>query len=217
MTFHRIRFASLVVVTSALVLGATSAEAFSSFRSRVPNGLTNSCRTCHTSVGGGEGWNSFGHDVLLQDPDVSEADFDTANENVNFNELAPDWTKDGFTLCETDSDGDGQSNGEELGDPNCIWSFTSPATPAPRTSDISNPGDPASTSANPTGVDPAGEGEGEGEGGEGEGEGEGAGEGEGEGEGEPPPGCCSSGNVGAPLMGLVGFVAFAGLRRRTRR
>ena len=28
------------------------------------------------------------------------------------------WTK---TLCEQDSDGDGRSNGDELGDPNCVW------------------------------------------------------------------------------------------------
>ena len=28
------------------------------------------------------------------------------------------WTVD---LCRKDSDGDGKTNGEELGDPNCIW------------------------------------------------------------------------------------------------
>lgn len=28
------------------------------------------------------------------------------------------WTVD---LCRKDSDGDGKSNGEELGDPNCTW------------------------------------------------------------------------------------------------
>ena len=25
------------------------------------------------------------------------------------------------TLCQMDSDGDGKTNGEELGDPNCTW------------------------------------------------------------------------------------------------
>ena len=25
------------------------------------------------------------------------------------------------TLCEKDSDGDGRTNGEELGDPDCVW------------------------------------------------------------------------------------------------
>ena len=28
------------------------------------------------------------------------------------------WT---VTLCQADSDGDGRTNGEELGDPNCVW------------------------------------------------------------------------------------------------
>lgn len=28
------------------------------------------------------------------------------------------WTKE---LCTKDSDGDGRTNGEELGDPNCTW------------------------------------------------------------------------------------------------
>lgn len=36
-------------------------------------------------------------------------DFVTANTQ---------WTKD---LCQKDSDMDGKTNGEELGDPNCVW------------------------------------------------------------------------------------------------
>ncbi|CAB9500113.1 Tyramine beta-hydroxylase [Seminavis robusta] len=44
-----------------------------------------------------------------------------------------EWTKE---LCELDSDGDGRSNGEELGDPNCEWSEgQEPAGPA-----LSHPG-----------------------------------------------------------------------------
>merc|ERR1719265_723400 len=37
-----------------------------------------------------------------------------------------DWTENGGNwgnhLCRLDSDGDGQSNGDELGDPCCLWS-----------------------------------------------------------------------------------------------
>lgn len=29
-----------------------------------------------------------------------------------------EWTRE---LCQKDSDGDGRTNGEELGDPNCVW------------------------------------------------------------------------------------------------
>ena len=44
------------------------------------------------------------------------------------------WTA---ALCAADTDGDGFTNGEELGDPGCVW--TPGATPA-RTTDVSHPG-----------------------------------------------------------------------------
>ena len=44
------------------------------------------------------------------------------------------WTQE---LCNLDSDGDGRTNGEELGDPECIWTEgDAPST----TSDITHPG-----------------------------------------------------------------------------
>lgn len=43
-------------------------------------------------------------------------------------------------ICDYDSDGDGWTNGEELGDPDCVWTIG--ATPAKSTS--FNPGDKAS-------------------------------------------------------------------------
>lgn len=49
------------------------------------------------------------------------------------------WTKE---FCETDSDGDGVTNGAELGDPCCVYSAGD--TPA-RLTDLSYPGDPYST------------------------------------------------------------------------
>jgi hypothetical protein len=48
------------------------------------------------------------------------------------------WT---FTLCKADTDGDGFTNGEELGDPECVWT---PGQVPARTTDISNPGEWAS-------------------------------------------------------------------------
>ncbi len=52
-----------------------------------------------------------------------------------------DWS----ALYDLDSDGDGQSNGEELGDPCGEWDGGA----APRTTDISNPGLVEDTSADP--------------------------------------------------------------------
>lgn len=44
------------------------------------------------------------------------------------------WTAD---LCRQDSDGDGRTNGEELGDPDCVWQ---PGAAPNRTAHISHPG-----------------------------------------------------------------------------
>jgi hypothetical protein len=185
--------ASVVVVTVAVAL-ASPAAAISSYQSHIPNGTKNGCRTCHVSAFGANPWNDFGKDVLRQDPDVTEADLAGATgQNRNYNQT-PSWD---VALCQLDSDGDGQSNGQELGDPNCEWIFATPAVHPARTTDISNPGDASSTSARPDDVDP---GEGEGEGGV-----VGEGEGEGEGEGQPPPpgGCCNA--TGAAEMPFALF------------
>jgi len=49
-------------------------------------------------------------------------------------------------LCMKDSDGDGLSNGEELGDPSCVW--TEGATPT-RVVDITHPGYPQHATSDP--------------------------------------------------------------------
>lgn len=49
---------------------------------------------------------------------ISEQDFAAAGHQ---------WTK---ALCGKDSDGDGRSNGEELGDPTCTWTSGAPAPQA---------------------------------------------------------------------------------------
>eukprot|EP00117_Sycon_ciliatum_P005020 scpid51565/ scgid9140/ Dopamine beta-hydroxylase; Dopamine beta-monooxygenase; Soluble dopamine beta-hydroxylase len=51
-----------------------------------------------------------------------------------FDQAGKKWTK---ALCQMDSDGDGQTNGAELGDPNCVW--TKGATPF-RTTALTHPG-----------------------------------------------------------------------------
>lgn len=57
---------------------------------------------------------------------------------VAFREHAYQWTKH---LCEMDADGDGYSNGQELGDPHCQWA---PGKKVRTTAGISHPGDAAS-------------------------------------------------------------------------
>ncbi|KAK7114422.1 temptin-like [Littorina saxatilis] len=59
----------------------------------------------------------------------------------DFNELGNRWTSD---VCTRDSDGDGRTNGEELGDPDCTWT---PGAEPNSTRDITHPGicDPANS------------------------------------------------------------------------
>lgn len=73
---------------------------------QVPNGSVLGCATCHVSAGGGGPRNAFGQQV--------EADF------LSQAGFAGDvlW---GPELAALDADGDGATNGEELGDPEGSW------------------------------------------------------------------------------------------------
>jgi hypothetical protein len=53
------------------------------------------------------------------------------------------WTKE---LCNSDSDGDGATNGEELGDPCCVWTKGNPLL-TPPTYKLSHPGMPEDKTA----------------------------------------------------------------------
>ncbi|KAG6574764.1 Cleavage induced conserved protein [Phytophthora cinnamomi] len=112
-----------VVATIALAaFFASEAEASKKYVKLVPNGanVPNTPAIGHTDgTGDDSATNSFG-DAF------AEADYT--------------WTKD---LCEADSDGDGQTNGQELGDPCCEWAVG--GTPQ-WTTGVSNPGDASSTS-----------------------------------------------------------------------
>ena len=102
----------------ALLLAAQSAFAFSSFRARIPNGTLlaspASCINCHDADG--PPLNSFG------------------DAFVNANSS---WT---VALAAMDSDGDGFSNGRELGDSAGSWVEGNPNPPGP----VFYPGDAAS-------------------------------------------------------------------------
>lgn len=88
---------------------------------KVPNGSKFSCNTCHTN-GGGTPLNPFGQDVSQRV---------TPGGNEVF------WSPE---LAAMDSDGDGFTNGEELQDPNGLWTEGSP-NPGDF-SLVTQPGDP---------------------------------------------------------------------------
>ena len=95
---------------------------------QIPNGREAQCLTCHTMPFGGAR-NAFG--MLV---------------HTNLDEPGPagvvQWSQ---TLAGVDSDGDGATNGQELGDPMGDWQQGQADPPGP----VSNPGDPASTIPSP--------------------------------------------------------------------
>jgi len=102
-----------------------SAEGQEDFLDRIPNGghpslggRRRGCLVCHVDPQGDGDRNVFGIDY----------------ENAPGGGLFP-WPE----LYDLDSDGDGQTNGVELGDPDGTWL---PGQVPDRTSDLSSPGDP---------------------------------------------------------------------------
>ncbi|XP_052220094.1 MOXD1 homolog 2-like isoform X1 [Dreissena polymorpha] len=91
---------------AVLALCVTSVHAYPSYRDNIPNGynVANPCDSSkkwdgvgHEKPGGAGTRNPFGEDFKVN------------------NEI---WDA---AICRKDSDGDGRTNGEELGDPNCVW------------------------------------------------------------------------------------------------
>ncbi|KAF1328040.1 hypothetical protein FI667_g7230, partial [Globisporangium splendens] len=98
----------------AMMLSAASASP--KFVSRIPNGanVPNVPAVGHLDPEGSDGQlNAFG---------------------TAFHKAGNKWT---VALCQADSDGDGQTNGQELGDPCCVW--TTDTTPF-RVTGLSDPG-----------------------------------------------------------------------------
>ncbi|KAK3767664.1 hypothetical protein RRG08_022699 [Elysia crispata] len=108
-------------LTLMTVLAPLAVDSYPSNRDRIPNGyrVPDPCRPGRTAQG-------VGH--VLADGGGARNGFGQAFA------AAGGWTS---ALCNADSDGDGISNGAELGDPNCNWSQGQ--TPE-STSGITHPG-----------------------------------------------------------------------------
>ncbi|EGZ08258.1 hypothetical protein PHYSODRAFT_526729 [Phytophthora sojae] len=117
------RLTGTLVAVSLVSALFDPAVGYESFVAKVPNGdnVSGVAAVGHVNVNGGGPRNAFGED---------------------FDAMGQAWT---LELCEADSDGDGQTNGEELGDPCCEWDQEMANTPL-WTDRVSNPGDESSTS-----------------------------------------------------------------------
>jgi hypothetical protein len=110
----------------ALSLGGPHVKGLPSFGSKVPNGQRVPCPP--SSPGCSESDVCFGLGHLSCggfQPEDKTIDATTGAASIALNPFGEDWRANGFVwtkeLCELDSDGDGYTNGEELGDPNCLW------------------------------------------------------------------------------------------------
>jgi len=122
---------SALPLASVLLVGAISSTALAkvTYRGDVPNGYVFDCDTCHDDV---PSLNWFGVDVAL------------ANDEA----LGVDWS----AVWWIDSDGDGLTNGQELGDVCGDW--TGDEDPAITEADgLSNPGDADSITGDPPSAD----------------------------------------------------------------
>ena len=114
------------VMIAALCALPNTAMGYAEYQSQIPS-QPGGCQTCHTE-GGGSPRNPFGLDVEATLINTADGTF------VAWSDL---WN--------VDSDGDGQSNGMELGDPCGEWSEGA----APRTDEISLPGNEFDDSLDP--------------------------------------------------------------------
>ncbi|BFZ05846.1 hypothetical protein BsWGS_08885 [Bradybaena similaris] len=106
----------------ALSLLLTSTLAYPGFQEQIPNG-NNVPHPCKANYR----WSGVGH----ENPNGSGA---RNKFGLGFDRAGYQWSK---TFCQADCDSDGRTNGQELGDPNCVWT---PGSIPNRTEDITHPG-----------------------------------------------------------------------------
>jgi len=110
------------ILTFALLVLAVPCHGYYGYRLRIPNGesVPHPCKANYM-------WGGVGH----MDPKGAgqRNDFGEAFEKAGHK-----WTEE---LCRKDSDGDGKTNGQELGDPDCTWQE---GEVPERVADISHPG-----------------------------------------------------------------------------
>jgi len=125
--FFRLSIVATAVAIAAMLGLAPSVEALPSFGTKIPNGDKVPCPS--EDLGNTDsGCTDSGLCLGLGHPNCGGFQVEDKDENNQFvlSPFGEDWRANGFVwtreLCELDSDGDGFTNGQELGDPCCEWS-----------------------------------------------------------------------------------------------
>ncbi|KAL8579823.1 hypothetical protein ACOMHN_048100 [Nucella lapillus] len=123
---HWVDRPSVGTVNFLLVVGCLAlcpgCSAYQTYSGRIPNGelVAHPCKPNYI-------WRGVGHTNPLGGGDRNTF-------GKNFRAAGYTWNK---ALCQKDSDGDGRTNGQELGDPDCVWT---PGSVPNRTTTITHPG-----------------------------------------------------------------------------
>jgi hypothetical protein len=120
-----------LVVAVAVAVFATVALARPTTPAKLPNGMASS------DPSSGLKCLALGHDKCV--PGATRNTF-----GLDFKAAGLAWNTE---FCMKDSDGDGLTNGEELGDPCCLWTPENKSPVGFRTTMLSHPGDAAETGA----------------------------------------------------------------------
>ena len=108
------------------------ADGHAGYQDSIPNG-----RNVPGVPGGpSNGWHGVGHVAPnpASHPSYLLGGYPRNEFGLDFAQAGHRWTRE---LCLRDSDRDGLTNGQELGDPECVWK---PGRPPARTHDVSHPG-----------------------------------------------------------------------------
>jgi NADPH-dependent F420 reductase len=109
----------LLIVVICMVVVLREVDGYPNFAKLIPNG--------EKVRFNGEKWPAVGHTKVYGGGDLNVFGKD-------FMRAGNEWTEE---LCRKDSDGDGRTNGEELGDPNCEWKL---GEPSPKARFVTHPG-----------------------------------------------------------------------------
>ena len=112
----------LTILIAIAIISVSNLSARDFRVNQLPNGSKFKCSNCHVSSGGGGALNKFGQTV--------------GSKYLNGGNVV--WNAE---LAALDSDGDGFTNGAELGDPNGEWKI---GQANPNVNEITNPGNPQS-------------------------------------------------------------------------